>query len=228
MDPPGRPGRQGRERASRGTERGTHSSRNPGGVRGRSRPDRKAADHDDLPPAFLRDWEAFTDRAAKVGGHRFCVPGYEDLCDRMAGLRTQTDATRSFIHKEIWEREWMRRMRDTLREAERSAAKWQQERGGRGPEFVEADAYPNWRFHAEIWLRPADALLTKDRNATAFFDRDPGLRSRLQDHRSLLADQLDRDSLSWKVVEARKSRERQREIARQMAKSWDRGFGMEW
>ena len=187
----------------------------------------KAADHDDLPPAFLRDWEAFTDRAAEVGGHRFFVPGYEDLCDRMAGLRAQTDATRSFIHKEIWEREWMRRMRDTLHEAERSAAKRQQERGGRGPEFVEADAYPNWRFHAEIWLQQADALLTKDRNAAAFFDRDPALRARLEDHRSLLADQLDRETPAWKVVEARRSQERQREIARQMATSRDRGFGME-
>ena len=181
---------------------------------------RKAAVLDGLPPRFIVDWEAFTDRAEATGGHRFFVPGYEDLCDRMEKLEPVAIPARLFKHDEIETCREMRGRRGVLESAERTGASLLQEREDRGPNFARKPGYHLWRINAQYALGDTRSLLEKKPELEPFLARDPELKVKLERHRDMLSARLEQDKPAWE--EARE--QLQRELELQRARGRDRGF----
>ena len=175
---------------------------------------RNAAVLDGLPPRFILDWEVFTDRAKAAGGHRFFVPGYENLCDRMDRLRPDDPAARSFILREIETCREMRGRRHALESAERTGARLRQEREDHGTDFVNEADYHSWRIKAKSWLGEASGLLEKNPDHEPFLARDPELKARLERHRDKLSARFKQDEAAWEDAREQRQRERER----------DRGF----
>ena len=187
---------------------------------------RKAAALDGLPPRFILDWEAFTDRAKAAGGHRFFVPGYEDLCDRMDKLEADTTAARLFKHGEVETCREMRGRRYALESAEKAGARHRREREEHGPDFARKAGYNFWRISAQSWLGEARRLLEKNRGYETFLARDPALKASLERHREMLSARLERDEPAWMEAGEQVQRERERELRKTRGK--DRGFDIGW
>ena len=189
---------------------------------------RKAAALDGLPPRFILDWEAFTDRAKAAGGHRFFVPGYEDLCDRMDKLEADTTAARLFRHGEVETCREMRSRRYALESAEKAGARLRQEREEHGPDFARKAGYDFWRISAQSWLGESRRLLEKNRDHDPFLARDPALKASLEKLRDMLAARLERDEPAWREASEQMQRELEQERALRKARGKDRGFDIGW
>ncbi len=189
---------------------------------------RNAAVLDGLPPRMVLDWEAFTDRAAEVGGHRFFVPGYEDLCDRMGGFSPGNAATGMFMSREASTCREMRNRRDLLNGAERSVAElWQQREDG-GPDFVGSVHYRTWRNKTEYWVENAGTILEKSPDLEPFLARDPALRESLERNIRSLSERLEIDAPVWNEIEARRAQKIGQEVELRKAREKDRGFDIGW
>ena len=189
---------------------------------------RKAAMFDGLPPRFIQDWEAFTDRAEAAVGHRFFVPGYEDLCDTMGKLEPEDTAARLFKHDEIETCRMMRGRRYVLESADRAGAGLLKEREDRGPDFVGTASYEVWRGDARFWLGDTRKLLERSPDHEPFLARDPELKARLERHSRSLSERLEIDAPAWKEAREQRQREMEKERALQNARGKDRGFDIGW
>ncbi len=189
---------------------------------------RKAAVLDGLPPRMVQDWEAFTDRAAEAGGHRFFVPGYEDLCDRMDEFSPGNAATGMFMSREASTCREMRNRQDALNREERTGAKLRQEREDGGPDFVGSVHYRTWRDNAEYWVKTAGTTLEKSPDLEPFLVRDPALKESLERNIRSLSERLEIDTPAWNEIEERRAQKIMQEMELRKAREKDLGYDIGW
>ncbi len=189
---------------------------------------RKAPALDGFPPRFILDWEAFADRAARAGGHRFFVPGYEDLCERMERLEPDTIGSRLFRSEEVGTCREMRGTRNVLEGADRDGERLLREREEHGRDLAAWSGCEPWRIEARYWLEATGKRLEKSREHEPFLARDPNLKARLERHARSLSERLEADAPVLEAVREQRQRELERERALRKARGLDRGFGIEW
>ena len=174
------------------------------------------------------DWEEFTDRAARTGGHRFFVPGYEDLCDRMREISPGNAATGMFMSREASTCREMRNRRGAIEMEERTGTELRQEREDGGTDFVGSVHYRTWRDNAEHWVEAAGTTLEKDSEYQPFLARDPALKKSLERNIRSLSERLEIDAPAWNEIEERRTRKIMQEMELRKAREKDRGFDIGW